>query len=49
MKTAYSQALQEWWRTAKYDIPKFEGASDSGLYTVVNAEALRRGKKFSNV
>ena len=49
MKTAYSQALQEWWKTAKYDIPKFEGASDSGLYTVVNAEALRRGKKFSNV
>lgn len=49
MKTAYRQALNEWWATAKNDIPEFEGASDSGLYTVVEGEARRRGKKFANV
>jgi phage-related protein len=49
MKTAYTQALNEWWRTAKNDIPEFEGASDSGLYTVVSAEARRRGQKFAKV
>ena len=49
MKTAYSQALREWWATAKYDIPNLEGVSDSGLYTIVDGEAKRRGKKFANV
>ena len=49
MKTAYSQALREWWATAKYDIPELEGVSDSGLYTIVDGEAKRRGKKFANV
>lgn len=49
MKTAYSQALREWWSTAKYDIPNLEGVSDSGLYTIVDGEAKRRGKKFANV
>jgi hypothetical protein len=49
MKTAYTQALNEWWKTAKNDIPEFEGASDSGLYTVVSAEARRRGQKFAKV
>ena len=49
MKTAYSQALGEWWKTAKYDIPAFQGVSDSGIYTIVDGEAKRRGKKFANV
>lgn len=49
IKNAYSQALSEWWANARGEIPKIEGASDSGLYTIVNAEALRRGKKFANV
>ena len=49
MKTAYNQALNEWWRSAKNDIPAFQGVSDSGIYTIVDGEAKRRGKKFANV
>lgn len=49
MKTAYNQALKEWWATAKHDIPAFQGVSDSGIYTIVDGEARRRGKKFVNV
>ena len=49
MKAAELQALKEWWATAKYDIPAFQGVSDSGIYTIVDGEAKRRGKKFANV
>lgn len=49
MKSAYNQALNEWWSHAKHDIPAFQGVSDSGIYTIVNDEAKRRGKTFSNV
>ena len=49
MKAAYSQSLNEWWAKAKYDIPAFQGVSDSGIYTIVDGEARRRGKKFVNV
>jgi hypothetical protein len=49
MKTAYNQALNEWWRSARNDIPAFQGVSDSGIYTIVDGEAKRRGKKFANV
>ena len=49
MKAAELQALKEWWATAKYDIPAFRGVSDSGIYTIVDGEAKRRGKKFANV
>jgi hypothetical protein len=49
MKTAYKEALNEWWRTARNDVPAFEGVSESGLYTMVDGEARRRGKKFVNV
>ena len=49
MKAAYSQALTEWWAKAKYDVPSLEGVSDSGLYTIVDGEAKRRGKRFANV
>jgi hypothetical protein len=49
MKTAYNQALKEWWATAKHDIPAFQGVSDSGIYTIVDGEANRRGKKFVNI
>jgi hypothetical protein len=49
MKAAYSQALNEWWAKAKYDVPSLEGVSDSGLYTIVDGEAKRRGKRFQNV
>ena len=49
MKAAYSQSLEEWWAKARYDIPKFQGVSDSGIYTIVDGEAKRRGKKFANV
>lgn len=49
MKTAYSQALNEFWRSARNDIPAFQGVSDSGIYTIVDGEAKRRGKKFANV
>lgn len=49
MKAAELQALKEWWATAKHDIPAFQGVSDSGIYTIVDGEARRRGKKFANV
>lgn len=49
MKAAELQALKEWWATAKHDIPSFQGVSDSGIYTIVDGEAKRRGKKFANV
>ena len=49
MKAAYSQALSEFWRSAKNDIPTFRGVSDSGLYTIVDGEDQRRGKKFVNI
>jgi hypothetical protein len=48
-KNAQVQALNEWWRTAKNDIPVFQGVSNSGIYTIVDGEANRRGKKFANV
>ena len=49
MKSAYTQSLNEWWSHAKHDIPAFQGVSDSGIYTIVDGEAKRRGKTFSNV
>ena len=49
MKTAYTQSLNEWWAHAKHDIPAFQGVSESGIYTMVDGEARRRGKTFSNV
>lgn len=49
MKAAELQALNEWWAKAKYDIPAFQGVSDSGIYTIVEGEARRRGKQFSKV
>jgi hypothetical protein len=49
MKAAELQALKEWWATAKHDIPAFQGVSDSGIYTMVEGEARRRGKQFSKV
>jgi hypothetical protein len=49
MKAAELQALKEWWATAKNDIPVFTGISDSGIYTMVEGEARRRGKQFSKV
>lgn len=49
MKAAYSQSLNEWWASAKNDIPAFQGVSDSGLYTIVNGEAKKRGKTFAKV
>ena len=49
MKMAELQALDEWWAKAKHDIPSFQGISDSGIYTIVDGEARRRGRKFANV
>ena len=49
MKAAELQALNEWWAKAKHDIPAFQGVSNSGIYTIVDNEASRRGKKFDNV
>ena len=48
MKAAELQALKEWWATARHDIPAFQGVSDSGIYTIVDGEAKRRGKTFAN-
>ena len=49
MEAAELQALNKWWAKAKHDIPAFQGVSDSGIYTIVDGEAKRRGKKFANV
>lgn len=49
MKAAELQALNEWWATAKHDIPAFQGVSDNGIYTIVESEAKRRGKQLSKV
>ena len=48
-EASYERALNNWWQKAKHDIPAFEGVSESGLYTMVDGEARRRGKKFVNV
>ena len=42
--TAQQSALAKWWSKAKYDIPAFQGVSPSGIYTIVDGEARRRGK-----
>ena len=44
---AQLSALNSWWKTARNDIPVFEGVSESGLYTVVDGEASRRGLGFA--
>jgi hypothetical protein len=49
IKQAQLQAMHEWWSSAKYDIPQFQGVSESGLYEVIDGEAHRRGKTFANV
>ena len=48
-EASYERALNSWWQKAKHDIPALEGVSESGLYTMVDGEARRRGKKFVNV
>ena len=48
IKQAQLQAMKEWWASAKYDIPQFQGVSESGLYQVIDGEARRRGKTFAN-
>lgn len=42
-----TQALNDWWSSAKYDIPRFNSVSPTGLYEVVDGEAKRRGQGFA--
>lgn len=41
------QALNEWWSSAKNDIPSFKGASSTNLYELVDSEARKRGRSFA--
>ena len=44
MKSAYSQALTEWWRYAKNDLPAFKEVSGTGIYEINKSEMRRRGE-----
>lgn len=46
MKQAELQALQEWWSTAKNDIPQFSEANPTGLYQAVTGVAKSYGNKW---
>lgn len=39
------QATMDWWKTAKNDIPQFQGVSDTGIYQIVKGEMRRRGER----
>lgn len=41
------QALNEWWTSARNDIPTFKGVSSTNLYEVVDSEARKRGRSFA--
>lgn len=43
-----TQALNDWWRGARGDMPQFAPASDSGLYERVTAQAGLRGDHWSH-
>lgn len=47
MYQAQRQSLNEWWSSAKNDIPTFKGVSSTGLYEVVDSEARKRGRNFA--
>lgn len=42
------QALNDWWASARKDIPAFREVSKTGIYEVVDSEAKRRGKTIPN-
>ncbi len=39
------QATMDWWKSAKNDIPQFQGVSDTGIYQIVKGEMRRRGER----
>ena len=44
MKAGTLQAVQEWWSTARNDIPQFREVSKTGIYEVAKSEMRRRGE-----
>jgi hypothetical protein len=42
--TGTKQALNDWWRGAKNDIPHFKEVSKTGIYEVAKSEMKRRGE-----
>lgn len=44
MQTSFYGALNEWWKSAKGDIPKFKEVSATGIYEVNKSEMKRRGE-----
>lgn len=44
MQTAFNGALNEWWKSAKSDIPQFKEVSSTGIYEINKSEMKRRGE-----
>lgn len=42
------QATMDWWKTAKNELPQFEGVSDTGIYQAAARGAGKVGKGFAN-
>lgn len=45
---AHINALNEWWKTARYDLPQLQPASDTGIYQAAERGAGKAGKKFAS-
>ena len=44
IQMAFNGALNNWWSSAKHDIPQFRESSKTGIYEVVKGEMRRRGE-----
>lgn len=44
MQSAFNGALNNWWSSAKHDIPQFREVSKTGIYEVAKGEMKRRGE-----
>lgn len=46
MQTSFYGALNEWWKSAKGDIPQFKEVSGTGIYEVNKREMKRHGEQY---
>lgn len=46
MQTSFYGALNEWWKSAKGDIPQFKEVSGTGIYEVNKKEMKRHGEQY---
>lgn len=44
MQTAYRSALNDWWATARQDIPQFREVSRTGIYEIAKEGMVNRGE-----